>query len=112
MNDAWKAKQLMRKYNDCDVDDEYMRAKILKTMLHPECSEKIYIEPPMIIDYGYNIKAGDNLFVNFNSILLDTAPITLGCNVFIAPRVSIFTATHPICPKQRLEYDLAKPITM
>jgi len=30
----------------------------------------------------------------------------------IAPGVHIYAATHPVCPKQRLEFELARPVTI
>ncbi|WP_339238447.1 DapH/DapD/GlmU-related protein [Oceanobacillus sp. FSL W7-1281] len=39
---------------------------------------------------------GDNFFCNFNCIFLDLNKIHIGNNVAIGPRVSIYTALHPI----------------
>ena len=54
------------------------------------------VRPRFICDYGYNIHVGNNFFANFDCILLDTCPITIGDNVLLAPRVQIYTATHPL----------------
>lgn len=63
--------------------------------------ENLSIVPPFHCDYGYNITVGDNFFANYNLIILDVAPVTIGDNVFIAPNVAIYTAGHPIHPKAR-----------
>lgn len=54
------------------------------------------VRPRFICDYGYNIHVGNNFFANFDCILLDTCPITIGDNVLLAPRVQIYTAAHPL----------------
>lgn len=72
-----------------------------------------YIEPTINFDYGFNISVGKNFYVNFNSIFLDTCPITIGDNCMFGPNVQLYTATHPLHPVKRnsgLEY--GKPITI
>lgn len=69
------------------------------------------ITPPFRVDYGYNIFLGENFYANYDCIFLDVAPIHIGDNVFFAPRVSIYTAGHPIDADIRntqLEY--GKPV--
>lgn len=51
---------------------------------------------PFYCDYGCHISIGDNFYANFDCIFLDVNRITIGNNVFLAPRVSIYTAGHPI----------------
>lgn len=73
----------------------------------------LLIEQPFYCDYGYNIRVGDNFYANFNLVILDEAPVTLGDNVFIAPDCGFYTAGHPIEAAERnkgLEY--ARPITV
>lgn len=43
---------------------------------------------PFYCEYGVNIYVGRNCFVNYNSVFLDVAPITLGDNVLIGPNVT------------------------
>lgn len=72
--------------------------------------ENLAIMPPFHCDYGYNITVGDNFYANYNLIILDVAPVTIGDNVFIAPNVAIYTAGHPIHHKARnsmYEYGIA-----
>jgi acetyltransferase-like isoleucine patch superfamily enzyme len=53
------------------------------------------------MDYGYNVKLGKNVFVNFNSVFLDTCTIRLGDRTMVGPNVSFFSATHPLDPAVR-----------
>ena len=67
----------------------------------------------MRIDYGCNTHIGNNVFINFNFVLLDCAPVTIGNNVFIAPDVQIYTAQHPLDPDTRNQHiGSARPINI
>lgn len=107
-----KARILIREFNDSHPEEDDHRQKILSDLLHPMSNPSVHIEPPFYIDYGQNIKFGENVYVNFGCTFMDTAPITIGKNGLIAPGVSILTATHPLDPKARLKYALAKPISI
>ena len=56
----------------------------------------ISINKPFYCDYGFNIEVGDNFYANFDCIILDVCPVVIGNNVFLGPRVSILTASHPL----------------
>lgn len=53
-----------------------------------------FINPPFHCDYGKHIKVGKKFFANFNFVVLDEAPVTIGDDVFIGPNVSIYTACN------------------
>ncbi|OFI49237.1 maltose acetyltransferase [Floricoccus tropicus] len=58
--------------------------------------ERIYVNPPLYVDYGFNTHIGENFYANMDCIFLDVAPIRIGNNVMFGPRVSLVTATHPL----------------
>ncbi|KAI9373061.1 trimeric LpxA-like protein [Aspergillus egyptiacus] len=60
-----------------------------------------WIEPPIHIDYGYNIKVGSGVFINFNCTILDTCTVSIGSRTLIGPNVSLFSGTHPVDPEVR-----------
>ena len=106
------ARLLTHRYNLTSFDDMEQREEILKK-LFKKCGKNVFIEPSFRCDYGSNITIGDNFHANFDCIILDVCPVTIGSNVFIAPRVCIFTATHPIdaaIRNTRLEY--GKPVSI
>jgi maltose O-acetyltransferase len=39
--------------------------------------------------------------MNFNCVILDCAPVSLGNNVLLGPAVQIYTAHHPVEPEAR-----------
>lgn len=53
------------------------------------------------MDYGYNVKLGQNVYINFNATFLDTCTISLGSRTMVGPNVSFFSATHPLDPVVR-----------
>jgi maltose O-acetyltransferase len=74
--------------------------------------EGTVVMAPFQCDYGYNIRIGRNGFVNYNCVLLDCAPITLGDHVQIATGVQLLTATHPLDAALRRGPEYALPITI
>lgn len=74
---------------------------------------RIYIEPNVRFDYGYNISVGKNFYANYDCVLLDVCPITFGDNCMLAPNVRLFTATHPLHPvKRNSGLELGAPIVI
>ena len=76
---------------------------------------------PFYCEYGVNIHVGQNCFVNYKSVFLDVAPITLGNNVLIGPNVTLATPNHPFLAEERAfadypdgchELEYAQPITI
>lgn len=59
------------------------------------------IRPPFHCDYGYNIRLGDGVFLNYNCIVLDVVEVAIGAGSQIGPGVQILTADHPRDPAQR-----------
>ncbi|MBU2950766.1 sugar O-acetyltransferase [Tamlana agarivorans] len=91
---------LFHKFNSLSELDLEERQKVLKKII-PNSGENLFIEPPFHCDYGSNIKAGKNLFMNFSCCILDVAEVTIGDNCMFGPHVQIYTATHPLEFKAR-----------
>jgi maltose O-acetyltransferase len=107
-----KARKLFSQYNAIDYDDKDGKRAVLKELLGGFINN-IDIQSPFYCDYGFNINAGDNLFLNFNCIILDCAKVTLGDNVFMAPNVQLYTAYHPVIASERIKGpEFAAPITI
>jgi len=92
--------------------DEKVKEQLLKETFGT-VSGRIYIEPNVRFDYGYNISIGKNFYANYDCILLDVCPITIGDNCMLAPNVRLFTATHPLHPvKRNSGLELGAPIVI
>ena len=99
-------------YNRIDPSDEQMRSRLIKNLYGP-IGSNFNIMPPFYCDYGIHIFAGDNLFMNYNCIILDCNHVTIGHNVQFAPNVQLYTAYHPLDAAERSKGpELAAPIVI
>ena len=100
-------------HSDCWSEDGVKRSDELIRKILGGAGENLTILPPFHCDYGSNITVGDNFFANYNLVILDVAPVTVGNNVFIAPNVAIYTAGHPVHYKARNSgYEYGIPIAV
>lgn len=95
-----RARELLRALNDTFAGDEALRSRLIGE-LFGSTGENILLEPPFYCDYGRNITLGDNVFFNFNCVILDPAPVKIGDRVLFGPYVQIYTATHPVSHVER-----------
>ena len=57
--------------------------------------------------------SGDNFYANYDCIILDVCPVTIGDNVMFGPRVCIYTAGHPLDAEIRATgIEFGKPVTI
>jgi len=90
-----RARRLTRIYNSTTEEEPQKRLKIL-AQLFGKVRPKAEIEPSFNCDYGSNIFAGDNLYMNFGCVILDCAAVHIGENVMFGPYVQIYGAYHPV----------------
>ena len=110
--ERFRARQLLKKLNDSPEDDAEGRKRIIAELL-PETGANFWLQPPFYCDYGTNILIGDNVFFNFNCVVLDVMRVKIGSRTLLGPNVQVYTATHPMDYRERaagLEY--ARPVTI
>jgi len=90
-----QARLLIKALNETREDDIAERSRILRELL-PNASPDLWLQPPFYCDYGYNIQVGERVFFNFNCVVLDVGPVTIGPRTMFGPNVQIYTATHPM----------------
>lgn len=89
-NDRMAARQLLHKYNATAPLERGLRREILRELLHPDSRDKkVFMLPPLRVDYGYNVKVGNNVEFNYDCVILDCAPVTIGDNCLVAPGVHV-----------------------
>lgn len=93
--DNMRARRLLRLINTSTEDQVTYRQELFRELFHT-IGENFCVEPPFRCDYGCNISIGNNFAANYDCIILDVCHVSIGDNVFFAPRVNIFTAGHPI----------------
>lgn len=79
-----KAKMLCWRYNQTSPEEGDARAEILRELLGT-CHPLTFIEPSFRCDYGFNIHTHGLTVINYNCVILDTSPVHIGENAFIAP---------------------------
>lgn len=60
-----------------------------------------WIEQPIRVDYGYNVKLGQGVFINFDCVIIDTCEVTIGARTLFGPKVNLYSGTHPLDPDLR-----------
>ena len=105
------ARRLLKAYND-SAPDSKDRERLIRELI-PQAGTPLWIEPPFYCDYGSNIALGDNFYCNFDCVVLDVAPVTIGRNVLFGPGVHVYAATHPLDARERRSgLELGTPIVI
>lgn len=95
-----QARRILAAFNGSNPGAPQERIQILRRLIST-LGREVHVEPPFYCDYGTNITFGDGVFLNFNCVILDVAPVIIGARTLIGPAVQIYTATHPIDMQQR-----------
>ncbi|MDZ4819852.1 MAG: sugar O-acetyltransferase [Planctomycetota bacterium] len=112
-----RTRRLLQVYNASAIADnaqqqQLQREQLLKPLIG-QLGRNVWIEPPFYCDYGTYISLGDNVYMNFNCIILDCNHVRLGNNVFLAPAVQIYAAYHPLNAAERIKGpENAAPVTI
>ena len=111
LQDRKKAQKLCQQLNKIPDGSQDERSQIIKRLFQTD--KEVWIESPFRCDYGYNIDIGENFYANFGCVILDCNLVKIGDYVKLGPNVQIYTATHPIDPKERRSgKEMAYPITI
>jgi maltose O-acetyltransferase len=106
-----RARYLCQTLNATGEADREQRRAILIELLG-KGGDSVWMQPPFYCDYGSNILLGQRVFFNFNCIVLDVCPVTIGDFTLFGPAVQIYTATHPMNAQLRRKQEFAKPIAI
>lgn len=90
-----RARALCDRFNQTPESEPAERLRILKE-LFGSCDDDIFLKPPFHCDFGYNLHVGKRFFANYEVVILDTAPVTIGDNCLIGPQCGLYTAVHPM----------------
>lgn len=100
-------------FNGARAADSERRTRTL-TRLLGALGTGATIVPRFQCSYGFNIRLGDNAFINSDAFLMDDAPITIGADVRLGPGAKLMTALHPVDDHQRRRegWERAAPIVI
>jgi len=108
VNERKRSRKLCRDLADADESE---KAYLLKQLFGEETN--VTIEPPFFCDYGTNIELGENVYFNYNCVVLDVMNVSIGDNTLIGPAVQIYTATHPLdANTRRSGLESGKPVVI
>jgi maltose O-acetyltransferase len=106
-----RARDLCWELNATRESQQDERRRLLCALLGAG-GEDVWLQPPFFCDYGTNIRLGKHCFFNFNCVVLDVCPVTVGDHVFFGPAVQIYTATHPLDAELRRHQEFGKPVVI
>jgi maltose O-acetyltransferase len=110
--DFARAQALLDRYNCTPHADQDVRDAILRELIG-DLGEGVHIRPPFRCEYGTRVSIGAGTFINYDCLMLDVAPITIGTAGQVATRVQLLTATHPIDPEpRRIGWESGAPIVI
>lgn len=112
-DNTWeKSRAVLEEFNTMSWKREKERMELLKGIFgHLE--DDAVIVPPFYCDKGTQIYIGKHFYANTGLLILDEADVRIGNHVFIAPRVCIYTASHPIdAGVRRKDLEVAKGVTI
>lgn len=105
-----KTIKLTNKLNSGNHSPKKVR-KIFSKITGQKLDSSAWIIPPFYVDFGKNIRVGKNFFMNQSCTFMDRGGITIGDDVFIAPKVCLTTINHDFNPYNR-QATFCKPIVI
>ena len=106
-----RAATLCARMRTMTVYDENYR-KTIEDLI-PGIPSTSVVNPPFQCDHGTGIVLGENVFVNYNCVMLDAGYIRIGRNTKVGPCCQFYTPQHPIDYMERREpKETAYPITI
>ena len=97
--------------NKLNAENNSAKKEELIRKLFGSAGKTPFVNPNFRCEFGQNIHVGDNFYANYDCVILDGAPVTIGDDVLLAPKVGMYTSNHLFDAKERkLGGCIAKPI--
>src|SRR6187399_2182205 len=104
-----RARNLCQTLNATREAEQEERRRLLGE-LFASGGDSAWIQPPFYCDYGSNIELGENVFFNFNCVVLDVCSVRIGSHTLFGPAVQIYTPMHPFNAEARRRAEFGKPV--
>ncbi len=106
------ARAWMARYNAMTNTSAADRHAVLAERLG-SAGARAVIRPPFFVDFGTHIHVGDDVFLNFDCVILDVTTVTIGAATQIGPGVHIYAADHPRDAQQRRDgLEFGRPVSI
>ena len=110
MSERTAMRKILYNYNHTCFENRKDHVSMLCSVMK-DLPQNAWFEPPVYIDYGYNLSVGDAFYANYNCTFIDSGKIVIGDHVLLGPSVSIYTAEHPLEPELRIRgYETVKDV--
>ncbi|GLV84545.1 maltose O-acetyltransferase [Streptomyces lavendulae subsp. lavendulae] len=107
-----RCEELLDRFNATALADQGERDGILRELVGA-AAPGVRVVPRFLCEFGFFIEIGERSRINFDAVLLDCAPITIGADVRMGPRCQLYTANHPHSAELRHGmWESAKPIVV
>ena len=106
-----RARDLCHELNGTREGETDRRRTILRDLFGAG-GDSVWMQPPFYCDYGENIRLGERVFFNFNCVVLDVCPVTVGDFTLFGPAVQIYTPLHPLDAAARRREEYGKPVAI
>ena len=107
----FRAQKLCARLRTMTISDTDYREVIEE--LIPYIPKSSMICPPFHCDHGHGIILGEDVFINYNAVMLDGGFIRIGNHVKIGPNCQFYTPNHPMdYMERRKPQETAYPITI
>lgn len=88
------------------------RRDLIRTFV-PDFGEGAVMMSPIRVQRADNLTVGAGSYFNYDCTIINSAKVTLGRNVLVAPKVSFYTSIAPLSPEQRKQkLERSAPITV
>lgn len=108
-----KTARLLKEFNDLANTDPQRGLEIVRQILAPG-SDPCGVHAPLQVEYGCHTFLGPGVFLNYNTVILDSAPVCIGEGSMLAPNCQLLTINHPVhdTAMRRAGWEKARPITI
>ena len=106
-----RARDLCQAINATRESDKDARRRLLIDLFE-RGGDTVVLQPPFFCDYGFNISLGEQVFFNFNCVVLDVCSVSVGSFSLFGPAVQIYTALHPLDAERRRQEEYGKPVAI
>ena len=100
INAIWDTMRLADELNTGHHTPDEVR-DFLSRITGREIDPSVTLLPPFYVDFGKNIRMGKRCWIQQGCTFFDRGGITLGNDVFIAPKVNLITINHDPDPDNR-----------
>ena len=105
------AQKLCARLRMMSIHDEDYR-KLIQELI-PGIPDNSTICPPFHCDHGHGILLDENVFINYNATMLDSAFIRIGKNTKVGPNCQFYSVNHPLdYMERRKPQETGYPITI